>query len=223
MQQSSSPMRRYFALGTALLAGLCAGGAWPQSDPGVVVNAPQILDFLNQTIDWYRQRAAESQLASETADQLLLAENRQAADQILRLAFEFARGAAALRPRQAAPHPEAGGTTAEAPSLLQLQARLDKEFQATQAELDADRQQLQGATGARRRALEGQILELPGEVDLLNARREAVRNMVEFLNGSSASGRGGSGLRSQIETLAATVGVGASAGRSLRARSRCSH
>lgn len=210
MRLSTITTCRRVAYWSAILATVFGGCAWPQADSSTLVNAPQVVDFLNQTIDWYRQRTLEPQLVSETADQLLVTENRQTADQIVRLAFDFSRGAAALQPKPDRANPGSGGAAAEFPSLLQLQTRLEKELQDAQAELAADRQHLVGATGAPRRALEGQILELPGEIDLLNARREAVRNMVEFLNGSSANGQGGTGLRAQIETLAATVSVTAS-------------
>ena len=176
-----------------------------------VADEPQLISFLDDTIAWYRQRAPEPQWVGDATAQMLAAENRQYADQIVRLSFEFARGAAVLIARQDSANPAPDSTGGAYPALLQLQTRLDKEWQSTQAELDADRQQLMTAKGARRTALQGQVLELPGEIDLLSARREAVHNMLEFMKGASASSQGGTGLHAQIEALAATVAVDTSA------------
>ncbi|MGZ4871795.1 MAG: hypothetical protein ACXV99_07855, partial [Candidatus Angelobacter sp.] len=50
-----------------------------------------IIPFLNQTIVWSRQVSAEQQLVSEPSDALFLNDSRQVADQVVRLAFDFAR------------------------------------------------------------------------------------------------------------------------------------
>ena len=54
--------------------------------------------------------------------------------------------------------------------------------------------------------LQSQIVQLEGQLQLVNARRDAVHTMLEFVTGSTANGLGGSGLRSQIEALAASIG-----------------
>src|SRR5689334_24705616 len=64
----------------------------PASDvPG---NGEEIIPFLNQTIVWYRQITLQQQLATEPSDVLFLNDNRQIADQIVRLSFDFARARA---------------------------------------------------------------------------------------------------------------------------------
>ena len=56
--------------------------------------AEDIVPFLNQTIVWSRQLSAEQQLVGEPSDALFLHDSRQVADQIVRLAFDFARARA---------------------------------------------------------------------------------------------------------------------------------
>jgi len=51
----------------------------------------QIVQFLSQTIDWYRQTQQEQHIATEPGDLGFVADNRRMAAQVVRLAFEFAR------------------------------------------------------------------------------------------------------------------------------------
>ena len=87
---------------------------------------------------------------------------------------------------------------------------LDKEAEETQAEIPPLQKKLEIATGRERSKLESLIAETQSEVSLLNARRDALHSMVDFVNGTSTNGLGASGLRAQIEELARTVPVAAS-------------
>src|SRR5665213_1030276 len=55
-----------------------------------------ILAYLGQAIGWYRFIALEEQTASDPADIIYTADNRQMADEILHLAFDYARAQASL-------------------------------------------------------------------------------------------------------------------------------
>jgi len=170
-------------------------------------DGPQIIQFLDQTISWSRQRADQQQIATDTADLNALSNARQDADQIVRLAFDFARAAAALldKPSNAAADAAAGPGASD--SLKQLQTRIDKHVQDTQAELDDDRHQLVTATPSERETLRAKVSELQAELELATVRRDAVRSMVEFAGGAIANASGAAGLRAQIETLADSVGA----------------
>jgi hypothetical protein len=54
----------------------------------------QLLQFLDQTINWYRQIDIERQIATEPDDIIAVNDDRALADQIVRDAFEFARAEA---------------------------------------------------------------------------------------------------------------------------------
>jgi small-conductance mechanosensitive channel len=163
-----------------------------------------ILQFLDQTINWYRQADVERQIATEPNDIIAVNDNRPLADQIVRSAFDFARAAADLAAAKSnqAQNPEG----ARYQSLRDLAAKLDQQIQQTQAELRSDRQKLEHSTGKKRQELEATIGELQSEIDLANARRDIIRNMADFVEGSSGV-LGVSSLRGQIDALARTVAV----------------
>jgi hypothetical protein len=63
----------------------------PQSQPPSQPTSAQIIQFLGETIDWYRQAQQEQRIATEPSDLGFSADNRRMADQIVKLAFDFAR------------------------------------------------------------------------------------------------------------------------------------
>jgi len=149
----------------------------------------------------------QQDIATEPEEQLTLYDNRQIAIQVVRLAFDFARAQAdaiAEEPgsKQAA---SSGGALPQYEALRQMQAKLDQQYHDTQAELDSDKTKLARANGAARRKLESEVSELQGEIALIEARRDAVQSLGQFVTSSAASGSGSAGLRLQIEALAASV------------------
>jgi small-conductance mechanosensitive channel len=194
------------ALTILLLAGLAASAQDKSSSPSpsvapVAQDPARIIEFLSDTISWYRQLAAEQKLASEPSDITFLQENRRIADQVVQQAFEYARNQAQLQPRQPNPQPQPGATDQYQRLALALQ-KLEQQIQDTQNELQETRAKLPISTGTRRKTVQSQVDELQSEISLLQARRDAVESMAEFA--SSSSGKG-SGLRAQIEELARSI------------------
>jgi small-conductance mechanosensitive channel len=172
------------------------------------VNGPDsfhIIQFLNQTIAWDRELAVQQKIATEPTDVMVVYDNHQTADQVVRLAFDFARVEAESISKQVSPTQEQGDASSQYQSLRQLEAKLDKQVQDTQAELDSTKHKLATGTGTKRQELQSQALELQGEIELAGARRDAVRSMVEFVSGAGTNGLGATGLRAQIEALASSV------------------
>ena len=168
----------------------------PAQDPAVIVH------FLSQTIAWYRQTAAEQQLAGEPSELTFLEENRRVADQVVRIALDYARAQVEL---------ETNATTSQASSssaansqsrgLTQVFNQTEQQLRDTQEELQGVRQKLEGASPAQKRIFAAQAGELESEVGLLRARRDALSSMLQF---TTASEKGASrlGLRGEIEELA---------------------
>ena len=183
----------------------CIGPSLSQNSASSASEGSSILAFLDQALNWYRQIDVERQIAADPDDVIAANENRSLADDIVRLAFVFARteadstAQAPTGPAQAQ-NPEGGRYQ----SLLQLAGNLDQQVKQTQAELLSDRQKLEGASGKKSRDLQATIGELQSEIDLASARRDIVRNMADFVGGSS-SGMGTSSLRGQIDALARSV------------------
>ncbi len=194
---------------SVLMLGAMLGLAQSTSNPPSVpaAGAEDIIPFLNQAIVWSRHLSAQQQLVTEPSDALFLNDSRQAADQIVRLAFEFARA----RVQALASQQGTGGGSASQQSSSQYQRliesanKADQQVKSLQQELDGFRQQLVTATGRRRTTLQAIISETEGELELFQARRDAVRNMLQFATGTAASGLGSGSLLAQVEELARTV------------------
>jgi small-conductance mechanosensitive channel len=170
--------------------------------------AEDIIPFLNQTIVWSRQLSTEQQLVSEPSDALFLNDSRLAADQVVRLAFDFARA----RAQALAGQTGAGGighspATSQYQRLIDSATKADQQVKSLQKELDGFHQQLLTATGKKRNTLQAVISETEGELELFQTRRDTVRNMLQFATGTASSGLGSGSLLSQVEELARTVPV----------------
>jgi small-conductance mechanosensitive channel len=171
----------------------------PQTNPG-----EEIIGFLNQSLVWYRQQAAEQQLVSEPSDVLFLNDSRRSAEQVVQLAFDFAR----LR-AQALGNQPAGAPSRNAPGasqrLADLEAKADQQVKQSQQDLAAKRKALETATGKKRKTLQANVDETESELELFEARRDALRNMIQ-MSGTTASGALTAGtLQAQIDELAHTA------------------
>src|SRR5713101_160186 len=174
------------------------------ANPAKIQDPSQIIQFLSRTISWYRELAVEQKVASEASDLTFVQEDRRIADQVVQLAFEYARSQAQLqgKPRTGQQQRQQGDEQNQ--GLSQALQQIEQEIQDTQSELRTTREKLASAAPARRNALQSQSDELQSELGLLEARRDALQSMVEFVNTSSA-GTSGVGLRAQIEELARSV------------------
>ena len=83
----------FVLLVVALTAGISAQVSPSASD---LPTNQQVLAFLTESIDWYRHRAIEEQLATDPVDLVFVNDNRPVAAQILQLSFDFARADASL-------------------------------------------------------------------------------------------------------------------------------
>jgi small-conductance mechanosensitive channel len=193
----------FFTLSLLIISpgsGLC------QSAPATT-EQPDIIQSLTQTIGWYRQLAVEQQIAAEPNEVMIVNHNRQIADQVVQLAFAFARAEAesAGKEHGTSQAEGQGPAPSQYQSLLQLSAKLDKKVQDLQGELQSIKQKLETATGRKRQTLQSLLAETQSELDLAVARKDAVRSMAEFVGGTSTNGLGATGLRAQIEALARSV------------------
>ena len=185
--------------------------AQPPAPTAPVTNAPgakagvppaQIIEFLSRTIAWYRELPVQQQLATEPADLTYVQENRALANQVVQLAFDYARAQAQAQPKQVKASSDQAQPSQQYQRLTQMAQKTDQDLIDTQKELQDTRDNLAHATAAKRKLLEAQVDELESEINLLQARRDALNTMVEFVASSTS---GGLGLRAQIEELARSV------------------
>lgn len=158
----------------------------------------QIIQFLNRTIGWYEDSAVVQQAATTPGDMIYAVDGR--ADQILRLSFEFAHAAAQFAANPASGANSASPVDSHRQGLAQAAAKVEDQYNRNRSEIDALRQRLQSASPRERKALESQIAEVESESALLQARRDAIQSVLQFMGGTTEPG-----LASQIEALERSV------------------
>lgn len=194
--------------------GQAAGSPTPQTDAGKPSSptADEVLSFLNQTIVWSSQLNAEQQFVNEPSDAVFLNDNRQVADEIVRLAFDFARARAQALAGQSNAG-EGNGQTAvsQYQRLYNAANQADARVKQSQAEIESVRAQLTTATGKKRTTLQASLDENQSELDLFQARRDALRSMLQFAVGTTTGGANSGTLAAHVEELARTVPAAAAA------------
>ena len=169
------------------------------AQPANIPSSQDILSFVNQSIGWYRHISTEQQIATNPEDIVFLDDDRQLAIQIVNLSFDFGLAYANipnLAPQAA--EPSSSPTQDRYRSFLQFANTADQQVKDSQVELDDLRRQLETAPARKRKQLESQISEVQSEMDLAAARRDTLRNMLQFLSGAAS---GGTSLRAQLEEL----------------------
>jgi small-conductance mechanosensitive channel len=207
-------MRPHALFALIALVSLCGGTAHAAdpNDPSAggasnsrvsVLTGEQVVQILDETVDWYRTLATQQQHATQPSDLLILFANRQTADKVVALAFEIARANAELLSSEAA----AGRSAADASSaqsLTQQQNQLEAQRQSIQQEIDAARQKLT-APGKAKQDIEAKLTELQGELAMVNARKNLLDTMTGFVHTSDPKAAGANALKAQIDAIAATI------------------
>ena len=168
------------------------------------VNSQQLINYLNQTIDWYRGIAVEESNASDPADILFVNDNRQMASQIVRQSFDFARPAAQQLAAQMPPAATQNPSNSRLQNLLQTAAKADQTVKETQAEIEQVQNKLGTVSARERPKLEATLDELKSELALAQARSEALHNILQFASTGSAGASGGN-LLAQVQELQRAV------------------
>ncbi|HKR33799.1 MAG TPA: mechanosensitive ion channel domain-containing protein, partial [Steroidobacteraceae bacterium] len=205
-------MRAIFS--TAVLTGIVTFAAQAAEAPvqpaahatesRAVMTGDQIVEILDETVDWYRTLGAQQQAATQPSDLLILYANRQTADKVVALAFEIARANAELLASEAGVKKEAEDA-ASSQSLSRLRKRLDEQRTSIQREIETTRRQLAGAPKPKHATLQSRISLLQGQLDLVNARRNMVGNMSQFASETDTTGFGANALKAHIDAIAASI------------------
>ncbi len=165
------------------------------------MSGEQVIQVLDQMVDWYRTLAIQQQGASEPSDVLILYENRQIANQVISLAFAAARADADLLAREPATAQPSADPTVSVRALIQLQVKFAAQGQAIQRELDAQRHRLSTAPKKAQPELRAKMAELQSELDLINTKRSITTSIIAGF-GSGEDNSSASALRAQIDAMA---------------------
>ena len=167
----------------------------------------QVLTFIGDTIDWYRQLPTSQRIGSEPADVFFLEDNRPTAMEIVRLSFRFGKAVAAIQGPQST-HPESRpGAPAdrELPYLLSVKTKLGASAQRSGDQLNSLTQARLTARGADRKKLDTQIAEMRTRIQLLNTISANYQSLADFVRTASADSDPDANLAALVEDLERTV------------------
>ena len=193
---------KVLVIGVAALAqyGSCA---WAADSRISVLTGDQVIQILDDTVEWYRALGTQQQNATQPSDLLLLFANRQTADKVVSLAFDIARANAELLSSESSA--QASTVTTSASQALNLQqSQLDDDLKSVQQEMADDRSKLAKA-GKDRPNIEAKLLELQGELAMASARKNLLDTMGEFVRSGDPKTANANALKAQIDAIAATV------------------
>ncbi len=175
----------------------------PATNLRAVMRGEQVVQILDETVNWYRTLGTQQQSATQPSDLLILYANRKTADKVVNLAFEIARANAELLSSEAELAQKTSGDAASSPQALLQQ--LNSQRSAIQAEIAPLQRQLSVASKKQRDGLSAKLAELHSELDLINARRNLLDTMSQFLYQIDANGSGVSALKEHIDAIAASI------------------
>lgn len=170
-----------------------------------VMTSEQVVSLLDDTVDWYRTLGIQQQSATQPSDLLILYANLQAADRVVAFAFELARANAELLSSQAELQQAEADASGSPQALQREQAELDARRATLETEIAATRRQLGSAESEDRAMLQARAAELQSELDLVNARRNLLNNMLDFAHETDANGSGVTTLKEHINAIAASI------------------
>jgi small-conductance mechanosensitive channel len=198
-------MRTYIRISLLTAAYFCqataALGAAAALSHVSVLTGDQVVQILDETVDWYRTLGAQQQTATQPSDLLILYANQQTADKVVALAFEIARANAELLSSEASSADTSTEAASSARALSEQQKKLDAQRQAIEEEMAADRKLL----AAGKTELAAKLSELQGELDMVNARKNLLDTMSQFVNESDANRASASALKAHIDAIAVSI------------------
>ena len=184
----------WLALGVCTLAAQ-SGTAQPK-----LPDAPAVLDYLNQSIDWHRQLLAQQRFATDPSDVLFAEQARQIATQALALSFDFAKADADTLAQQKPVSADQQPSNAQ--RLAQAAAEADAEVKERQEQVQVLKQQILAARTAKRQQLADQLGAAQAELELEQARSQMVHNLQQF---TGAQAGAGGNLAAQVEELRRSI------------------
>ena len=168
-----------------------------------VLTGAQVVQVLDETIDWYRSVGAQQQSASQPNDLLIFHANAPIAEKVINLAFEFARADAEQLSAEEAEN------VSSPQALDERQRQIDSLRQVILAQIVVKRKQL-GPGGKPSSDQMATLTEMQGELDVLNARRNLLDTMAEAGVQIDAK-QGANALRARIDAMAISIPSSSSA------------
>ena len=164
-----------------------------------------IISFLGQILAWYRISTVDL-TSREPSEILYAADHRQLADEVLHLAFDYARAQAALLKAAGADHQVPGA--AQSPGIGEELAARRTSAQAEVATLAATVSELQTRLqqgGRARNLISRELAAAQGQLDLAQSHLDSINALIDYQAGSRTGDNNHTGLSSQIDELEASL------------------
>ncbi|HLH76280.1 MAG TPA: mechanosensitive ion channel domain-containing protein [Candidatus Binataceae bacterium] len=168
----------------------------------------RVISFLDRVITWYHNLNTEVALAEQPSEMLYVNDDRNLADSLLQVAFQYARAEAELlktstpattADKLAVPTPQ--GT----PGLAALAAQTKTTIESDQRKIAQIRAELTRAKGADRANLASRLVALQADLQWQQARAGYIGAMQAFEHGGPSATLGQSDLDERIDELQRAV------------------
>ncbi len=163
----------------------------------------QLIQMLDETVDWYRTLGTQRQSATQPSDMLLLYANQQIADQVIALTFQIARANAELLSSEAGA--AAASENAQTSPTPRRQEEGPQKLHALEDEMQSARRQLTGASGRAKTNLQAKLDELQGELAMLKAQQNMLSATAQFVRDNERKQASITALKARIDAIAATI------------------
>jgi small-conductance mechanosensitive channel len=170
------------------------------------IDQTQIIDFLNESINWYQQIAVGQPESPSPNDILFAASNAPLADQVVKLSFDFGHAGADLLGQTTSGAISSASVDSRYQSLAASASKIDVQLDQTQSQLESLKQKLKSTSVRKQKDILSAIAETESKLGLLKARRGALNSVSQFMESASQP----SGLLSHIEALEHSVSIGGS-------------
>ncbi|MBV8360965.1 MAG: hypothetical protein JO189_23970, partial [Deltaproteobacteria bacterium] len=176
------------------------------------VDRTHVISYLGELISWYRHLQVEERLATEPAETLFVANDRQNANRILELGFQYADAAAKFldlktqavipaAPVNPATNPP-GASAASINDLFAHKAQAQSRVATANDNVQRLKDALSHARKKQRDMIAHQLTTAQAELALAQSQVDALDALINFQNGN---GSAQSDLRAQINQLRAAV------------------
>jgi len=168
-----------------------------------------VISFLGAAIAWYRQFNLEAGLLEEPSEALYLAADKGTAEQIIKLAFDYADAEAAMISKLGASPQQPPGGPANATNAAALtESRLAKaraNLEENQTRIKALDARLRATPRRQQDPLTRQLMAAQAELELSRARVDFLTTIAQFESGTASSSSQTGTLQAQIDELRRSI------------------
>jgi small-conductance mechanosensitive channel len=207
VSQTASPVSSAGVPSVAATGAVQPGaGASPAAAKATAPDAHTVTSYLSDVINWYGHLGVEAQLVQDPDETLYFADDRQTAGEVLKLAFEYARAQAAYFAKANSSGTAVGASAASATEAANGVGNVSQGLQKLTAaanklntRISALQAQLAKAPAAKRTTIASEIQDAQSELELNQARVDALTALQQYESGSASPENGG--LIGQIDEL----------------------